>query len=114
MVKKKKIDRFGVIILSIQVLIFIMIAVIAVMNLDSKDLLVEFRYNFIKFFVDKVEWYWRLFPAIASLLFLSANIYLWRLELKIIKKATLNLYLSLSIIPQIFLLVITLSMQAAF
>ena len=114
MAKKKKIDRFGAIVMAVQALIFIAIAVLAVMNLDSKDLLVEFRYNFIKFFVGKVEWYWRIFPAVASLLFTSVNFYIWRLDHKTINSSVINLYLCMSLIPQLILLVVTLSMRVAF
>ena len=83
-------------------------------ELDLKDLLVEFRYNFIKFFVGKVEWYWRIFPAVASLLFTSVNFYIWRLDHKTINSSVINLYLCMSLIPQVILLVVTLSMRVAF
>ena len=113
MAKKKPRDIANLSILATQIALFIAILVPTLLRVENQQLLVEFRYNFIKNYVEKVEWYWLYLPSLIALSIVVINIFIINYAGGSVDKVIIRTYLISSLVALIFLTVVTYSMQSA-
>ena len=113
MAKKKPRDIINLSLLTTQVVLFLAILVPTLLRVENQQLQIEFRYNFLKNYVEKVAWYWLYLPALAALSIVVLNILIVKYAGVSIDKAIIRTYLVSSLVALIFLTVVTYSMQSA-
>ncbi len=113
MSKKEPVDRISLGIVATQFLLFISILIPTVLQVERQELLVEFRYNFIKNYVEKVEWYWLYLPALIALCIIIVNLLIVKYMSSNIDKMIIRTYLVTSLVALLILVIVTLSMQSA-
>ncbi len=113
MAKKKPRDIINLSLLTTQVVLFLAIVVPTLLRVENQQLKIEFRYNFLKNYVEKVEWYWLYLPALIALSIVIINILIVNYAGANIDKVIIRTYLASSLVALIFLTVVTYSMQSA-
>ncbi len=113
MAKKKSRDIINLSLLTTQAVLFVAIVVPTLLRVENQQLKIEFRYNFLKNYVEKVEWYWLYLPALIALSIVIINILIVNYAGASIDKVIIRTYLASSLVALIFLTVVTYSMQSA-